>query len=219
MAPRALKSFPLRLARSSAKASMLVSFYYIFRVLAVFSASASAAFSSEFFEASAKLMASTHLIEVTNGSELSKTAAAFRSGSFQSSSGQQVDFDKWYSTVLSETRITWMTQMTPEVGLVWGMSTGERGEKYAIAPSVKLGFIYRTQLSRWSNFSIRASSVIGGRFREKSCTADYGDIGGVQQVNCRLAASNLQPADTLKYLIDALPRNRNGISITYTAFF
>lgn len=185
----------------------------------MFAASASAAFPSESFEVSAKLLASTHLIEVTNGSELSKTAAAFRSGSFQSSGGQQVNFEKWYSTAFSDTRITWMTQMTPEFGLVWGMSTGERGEKYAIAPSVKLGFIYQTQLSRWSNFSIRASSVIGGRFREKSCTADYGDIGGVQQVNCRLAASNLQPAETLKYLIDALPRNRNGISVMYTAFF
>lgn len=214
-----LKPFRLRLPISSPKAFMLVSFYYIFGVLIILAASASAAFSFGIFEASAKFPASTHLIEVSNGSELSKTAAAFRSGNFQTSGGKQVDFDKWYSTALSDTRLTWMTQMTPEFGLVWGMSTGERGEKYAIAPSVKLGFIYQTQLSRWSNFSIRASSVIGGRFREKSCTADYGDIGGVQLVNCRLAASNLQPAETLKYLIDALPRNRNGIFITYTAFF
>ena len=190
---------------------------YTFGLLTIFVASAAS--SSEIFEVSAKLLASTHLMEVTNGSELSKTAAAFRSAGFQSSEGKEVSFDKWYSTVLSDTRITWITQMTPEFGLVWGISTGERGEKYAIAPSIKLGFVYQTQLSRWSNLSIRASSVISGRFREKSCTADYGDIGGVQEVNCRLAASNLQPAETLQYLIDALPRNRNRIFITYTALF
>ncbi len=31
--------------------------------------------------------------------------------------------------------------------------------------------------------------------------ADYGDIGGVQRVNCRLAATELEPKETLKYLL------------------
>ena len=34
----------------------------------------------------------------------------------------------------------------------------------------------------------------------RPCTADYGAIGGVQAVNCRLAASQLDPAETLRHL-------------------
>ena len=186
-------------------------------MLAMFACTA--AYSSENFDAPIKLLSSTHLIEVTSGTELSKLAAAYRSTSYESSSGKLVTFDKWYSTRLADTRLTWMTQMTPEFGLIWGMSTGERGEKYAIAPSVKLGFVYQTKVSHSSTFSVRATSLVGGRIKEKPCSANYGDIGGVQQVNCRLAAANLQPAETLKYLVDTLPRNRNSIFVNYTTFF
>jgi hypothetical protein len=40
---------------------------------------------------------------------------------------------------------------------------------------------------------------------EKTCVADYGDIGGIQAVNCRLAATALEPAETLQYLYNEKP--------------
>lgn len=210
---------PGLLCRQSSDGKICRSFFTPCAFGILFTLGLTAASSAEPFEAPMQLLASTHLIELTNGSELSKVAAAYRSGSFQSSEGKIVHFDTWYSARFPDIQLALLTQMTPEFGWIWGMSTGERGEKYAIAPSVKLGFLYQAQISRVSIFSIRATSVLGGRIKEKPCTANYGDIGGVQQVNCRLAAGDLPPAETLRYLTNMLPRNRNRIAITYTNFF
>lgn len=178
-----------------------------------------AAFSFQNFDAFIQPPASTHLIELTQGSELSKIVASYRSAGFESSEGKWIGFNKWYQTRFVDTRLTLMTPMTTEFGWIWGMSTGERGEKYAIAPSLKLGFVYQIKVAPSAFFSVRATSVLGGRIKEKACTADYGDIGGVQQVNCRLAATELQPEETLKYLLNMLPRDRNSIFLRYTFFF
>lgn len=163
--------------------------------------------------------ATTHWVEFTQGSELSKLVAGYRSGGFESASGQWVGFDKWYRPKMVDTRMTWMTQFTPEFGVLWGASTGERAEKYTIAPSLKLGVLYHVKVSPRSHLSIRATSVIGGRLQERSCKADYGDIGGVQQVNCRLAATELAPAETLKQLNNVLPPDRRQAQIRYTYIF
>ena len=53
---------------------------------------------------------------------------------------------------------------------------------------------------------------MGGRFKEHSCTADYADLGGLEQVNCRLAATELAPEETLKYLVNDLPPERHGMA-------
>ena len=163
--------------------------------------------------------AATHWVEFTQGSELSKLVAGFRSGGFESAGGQWVGFDKWYRPKMVDTRLTWMTQLSPEFGVLWGASTGERAEKYTIAPSLKLGFVYQIKAGPRSHLSIRATSVIGGRLQERACTADYGEIGGVQQVHCRLAATELAPDQTLKYLINALPPDRHQAQIRYTYLF
>ena len=55
--------------------------------------------------------------------------------------------------------------------------------------------------------------------KERACTADYGDIGGVEQVNCRLAASEMTPTETLKYLTNALPPDRHNVWVRYTLVF
>jgi hypothetical protein len=178
-----------------------------------------AAFSSQGFDIHLQPAASTSLIEFTQGSDLSKIAASYRAAGFESSAGNWISFDKWYRTRFSDTRFTWMTPVTPEFGLIWGMSTGERGGKYVIDSSIKLGFIYQTKVSPSAFLSVRATSVLGGQMKEKACTADYGDIGGVQQVNCRLAATELQPEQTLKYLLNMLPRDRHSIVLRYTFLF
>lgn len=162
---------------------------------------------------------STHLVEIAQGSELSRLASGYRVGGFESAGGQWVSFDKWYRPKWADTRVTWMTQVSPKFGMLWGLSTGEHAEKYSISPSLKLGVVYQTQVGLNASFSVRATSVLGGRMKEKTCTANYGDIGGVQQVNCRLAASEMPPAETLEYLSNALPPNRHNIWVRYVITF
>jgi hypothetical protein len=61
--------------------------------------------------------------------------------------------------------------------------------------------------------------LVAGGLKEKSCTADYGDIGGVQAVNCRLAASTLEPSSTLQYLANIRAQDRNWLSIRFNMNF
>ena len=87
--------------------------------------------------------------------------------------------------------------------------------KYTIAPSLKLGLVAQIQPASNMVVSFRATTILGGSLNEKSCTADYGDIGGVQRVNCRLAASTLAPQDTLNYLVRQRPLYRNEVSVNF----
>ncbi len=163
---------------------------------------------------------STHLVEFAQVSESSRTAAGFRAGGYESAYGQWISFDRWFRpSGLKDTRLTWMTQLHPNFGFLWGFSTGERGEKYQIAPSFKVGFVAQSNLSRHAHFSFKATTLLGGRMTERPCTANYGEIGGIQQVNCRLAASTLAPAETLKYLINSAPADRTALQINFVYTF
>lgn len=161
----------------------------------------------------------THLLELTQGTELSRLVSGVSGGGFESAAGSSVRFDKWYSSKWVDSRITFMTQVSANLGVLWGFSTGERGEKYTIDPALKLGFIYRHPVTRSSAFSFSASTILGGRLHEKSCVADYGQIGGVQEVNCRLAASTLQPSETLNYMFNQNAYNRNSVQLRYSHEF
>jgi hypothetical protein len=158
----------------------------------------------------------THLIDIRQGSSLSKTARDLRDGGYELANGDTVDFRQWYSARWTDVGVTWMTQVTPQWGLIWGFSTGERGAKYTIDPSLKLGFLFQQPTGRNAWLSVRYTTAFGGRLRERSCTADYGAIGGVQAVNCRLAASTLAPADTLHYLVNKPSADLNQLSVSFT---
>ena len=69
-----------------------------------------------------------------------------------------------------------------------------------------------------TTLSLTVSGIFGGRLTESPCEADYGDIGGIQTVNCRLAASVLAPEETLKYLMNAAP-NRLSLSLSFSGSF
>jgi hypothetical protein len=161
----------------------------------------------------------THLIGASQGSSLSDLAKSLGNGGLETSGGSQVRFDKWYAAEWVDIRLDFMTKISPRFGVLWGFSTGERGEKYTIDPSFKLGFLAVYPMSKRSKLSFSATTVIGGRFQERSCSADYGDIGGVQAVNCRMAATELEPAQTLSYLVNQDPSNRNQLSLLYTINF
>lgn len=161
----------------------------------------------------------THLLEITQGTEWSRLMSGVSGGGFEAAGGSRVGFDKWYSSKWVDARISFMTQVSANLGVLWGLSTGERGEKYAIDPALKLGFLYRLPVSKVSALSLSASTILGGRLHEKSCVADYGQIGGVQEVNCRLAASTLPPGETLNYLFNQNAYNRNSVQLRYSHTF
>jgi hypothetical protein len=157
----------------------------------------------------------TYLIEAAQATPLSSKASTLRRGGFETAHGEWVAFDGWYSSKLKDTRWSWMTQLSPQWGLIWGISTGERGSKYTIEPGLRLGFLYQSDIGKHSHISFGLTDTIGGRLKEKTCTADYGDIGGVQMVNCRLAASVLAPSATLAHVLDEKPQPVGHIRYQY----
>lgn len=167
---------------------------------------------SSFFDA-------TYFVELQQGSELSRLASGLRGGGYELSGGASVKFNSWYKADWVDTRLGWMTLLTPDVGLTFGFSTGERGEKYEIQPSLRLGLLAQRSIGKGTLLSFRASTTVGGQLRERTCTADYGAIGGMQKVNCRLAASTLAPEDTLQYLMNRQPHDRHQIAVMLTRRF
>jgi len=167
----------------------------------------------------ASIASATHLIEAQQGSLLSARVSGLIGGGFETAGGAWVGFDRWYSSRWQDARFTWMTQLSPHLGVIWGFSTGERGEKYEIEPSLKLGFVFHAPLTRSTAVSLRASSIVGGRLRERACLANYGAIGGVQSVNCRLAASVLPPDQTLSYLFNEKPYQKDMFFLQFAWSF
>ncbi len=161
----------------------------------------------------------TYLVDLQQGAELSNKVNSMRNGGFETSMGRWVSFNHWYSTKWVDSKLLLMTQVTPSFGILWGGSTGERGEKYSIAPSLKMGFVYQKETQRNHFLSIRAVTTVGGELKERGCLADYGDIGGSQYVNCRLAASPLPPSETLRYLVNSKPLNKDLFFIQYSITF
>lgn len=177
----------------------------------------SAAQASNFLSTGHSFLQSTYLIEISQESPLSQKAKALSFGGFETSGGDWVGFGRRYSARWHDTRLSWMTQINPHFGVIWGLSSGERAEKYVISPGVRLGFLFQTQPAKNRFFTVSASTILGGRLQEKTCTADYGEIGGVQQVNRRLAASLLEPAETLKYLYNEKPES--SLQVRYRLSF
>ena len=196
-------------------------FRHIVSALALvpFLAGADDGFGAHAFEQAASSLKGTHLIELRQGSDLSRKASDLQFGGYESAQGQWIAMRPFYRTKWTDARISWMTAISPSAGLIWGLSTGERAEKYTIAPSMKLGFVLTSEPRGNAFFSLRATTVVGGQLRERPCSADYGAIGGVQAVNCRLAASTMAPAETLKYLLQERPRGRNSVTLEYKLLF
>jgi hypothetical protein len=161
----------------------------------------------------------THLIDVKQGSELSGKVSDSSAGGFETAQGNFVSFKQWYQTNWTDTKTVWMTEINPNLGVIWGFSTGEKAEKYEISRSVTIVFAYSTQIDKTSFLSIRGTTILGGNLREKTCTADYGDIGGIQEVNCRLAATPLPPSETLMHLFNDKPLNKDLFFIRYIKYF
>jgi len=169
-----------------------------------------------FLEQGNSLLSSTHLIEIAQDTRLSMKVRGLRNGGFETSGGSWIGFDRWYSASWHDTRLSWITQINRNFGVIWGLSTGERAEKYSIDPGLRLGFLLQTQVTKSSLLTLSGSTMLGGRLKEKTCTANYGAIGGVQTVNCRLAASELPPSQTLNYLLSEKPESSIQLQFKYS---
>ncbi|PBC01271.1 hypothetical protein [Mesorhizobium sp. WSM3860] len=146
----------------------------------------------------------TSLVNIHQGSWLSDRARGLANGGYELQDGSWVSFNRWYHSNWVDMQVDFLTQLTENSGILWGVGTGERAEKYRIAPSLKLGFLTQTHPSLNSTLSLSVTSTVGGNLSEKPCVADYGELG-TYSVNCRLAAGETAPEDTLKYLVNATP--------------
>ena len=162
-----------------------------------------------------EFLADTFLLDVSLGSARSQIARDLSDGGYELSDGTPISFSQWYDASFPELNVLFLTELTPSLGLAWGLSTGERGEKYRIDPGIWIGFIQNYDLSRNSRITISALTLLGGNFRERICIGDYRDIGGIQAVNCRLAASLLPPTETLDFLVRESGFMETRISIRY----
>lgn len=165
------------------------------------------------------LSARTKLADVSVGGELSQMVQDISMGGYKTSGGEPVDFSHWYSSGWRNLSVTWLTALDRHTGIYWGFGTGEAGEKYHIDPAIRLGILFQRPLGNDRSLSLSAFTILGGALSERTCIADYGAIGGIQEVNCRLAASPLPPAATLNKMLDRPPLAENRISVTFTQRF
>lgn len=165
----------------------------------------------------ASFLDSTHLLDVRQGSVRSDAVRQAGRGGYQLAGGSSVDLAEWYSADWPDLHVSFLTQVGENTGLIWGFSTGERGEKYRISPGIRLGLVHAFRLTEASTLTLTASVQLGSKLREESCTADYGAIGGVQQVTCRLAAAPMAPEETLRHRLamDGLDDSRIALSYEF----
>jgi hypothetical protein len=161
----------------------------------------------------------THILSVQQGSYLSDKMRGITTSGFELQNGNWQSFDKFYRVKWTDTSIKLLTQATPKLGIIWGLSTGEQSKRHQIDPSLTLGFHYLHPVSRQSYFTTNFQYKFGGHLRESACVADYGEVMGTHQVNCRLAHTMLSPQETLAYLMREKPMDQLNLQIKWSYQF
>lgn len=157
----------------------------------------------------------TQFVDIRLNSGFARQLQPIRAGGYEAAQGDWISFQRWYAPTWRDTSMTWMTPLSPRLGLLWGLSTGERAAKYTVEPGLRVGAVFQTDVSRQLSFSFKALHVLGGRLKERSCQANYGAITGNAEVevNCRLAASTLAPRDTLNLMLNGRPDNATELRL------
>src|SRR5690349_5208929 len=147
---------------------------------------------------------SLDLIDIHQGGGLSDLVHFLSFGGFELSGADSdgtpafQSFGPWYNTYWRDFSAEWLLTLDDDFGITFGLSTGERGEKYRIDPSLEFGFITQAHPRPNATLSLTVATTLFGHLTEYPCEADYGH--GLQTVNCRLAADPIDPALTLNYL-------------------
>lgn len=159
------------------------------------------------------------LVDIHTGSPLSDMVRQLKVGGYELADGTNQSFAQWYDSRWRDLSVSFLTQIDDGFGIYWGFSSGERGAKYVIQPGAKLGFILQEQLSPETTLTLSGIFSLWGRLKERACVADYGEIGGIQKVNCRLAATPMPPSQTLDHLLDEAPPDWAQFSLTWAFRF
>lgn len=168
--------------------------------------------------AAAQIFDRTQLLDVHAGSARSDLVRRLRNGGYELAGGGAVSFDRWYSPRMPDLTMLVFTELSDRFGIAWGVSSGEAGQKYRIDPALHLGFTVRTEPFRDATLSLSVDAILGGNLREKSCRADYGTFG-MAEVNCRLAATEMPPEETLTHLLDVKGREESRITLRFECRF
>lgn len=139
--------------------------------------------------------------------------------SYDLSGGERVDLSGWYTPQSPSLTAILATDLAPNVALIWGGSTGEQGQKYWLGPTGVLGLALQRPLDGAAQIRFEVVGYFGGALRESPCLGDYGALGGMQRVNCRLAASYLPPADTLPLMWNIPESTEMVVKMTYRMQF
>jgi hypothetical protein len=159
------------------------------------------------------------LVDIYSGSYRSSVADDLSIGGYELSGGEFVRLSDWYSPNFPDTTILFLKQVSPDFGIIWGLSTGETGEKYKIEPALQLGFLCQYIPFDTAVLSIKATYPFFGAMTEGTCTADYVELGGIQTVNCRLAADIIPPEETLDHLVNIGGDTDAKISVSFSLAF
>lgn len=165
-----------------------------------------------------KSTSSTYLISLQQGTQLSEEVKGFKNVQYESSEGNVISLKAMYTPKIQNIRALFLTSFDENSGLLWGFTTGERAQKYTIDPSITLGWIQRWTPYKRHSITLKAIATYGGKLKEHTCLADYGDIAGLQTVNCRLAATVIAPEESLAFLENKRPKE-NKISVEWTYMF
>lgn len=161
----------------------------------------------------------TRLSNLKMGSAFETTTRQTARGGYELEGGRFKSLGDWYSSDWRDLSVILETPLNDNSWLTWGFSTGERGDKYRVQPSLIVGFqkVWTIRDSSFLTFDITAR--IGGHLQEDPCSANYSLSNEQVAVNCRLAASLLPPDQTLDYLWDVAPPDRLRVSLGFVTYF
>ena len=128
----------------------------------------------------------TSLLDLRAGSVRSDRARDLSAGRYALEDGTMVDLFDWYRPRVTNMNILFLTELEPSLALIWGISTGETGQKYRIDPGLWLGVFYRAELAENQVLTFAARTLLGGAMQERPCVAFYTILADIPQVACRL---------------------------------
>lgn len=157
----------------------------------------------------------TELLDLRLGGRFTSLVESLAIGGFELDQGRYISFDDWYTPRRPEVTVQFLTILSPEFALTWGFSTGARGRKFRIDPSVQLGIVYQYQVIPNGWLTLTLTGVIGGNLTEKACIGDWPALGGPQRVNCRFADEPIAPRKTLRALENRKGYRDSRVTLTF----
>jgi hypothetical protein len=99
------------------------------------------------------------LIDIYQGSYRSSIATGVRAGGYELSDGEYVSFADWYTPAIPDITLLFLREVSNNFGIIWGLSTGEVGEKYRIDPALQLGFVLNYEIFENLSMSMNFRNV------------------------------------------------------------